>query len=63
MTLSHGDLFVGDAIPIASRNDDGHDATSIPNADADCDAPEGEVADGEVLDRDAVEEKVVPAAA
>ena len=50
-----------EAISIARRTDDGRDATSTPNADADGD--EGEVADVAVLDRGAVEQKVVPAAA
>jgi hypothetical protein len=50
-----------EAISIARRTDDGRDATGTPNADADGD--EGEVADVAVLDRDAVEQKVVPEAA
>jgi len=58
---SRGDRPPRGAISIAKRTDDGRDATSTPNADADAD--EGEDADVAVLDRGAVEQKVVPAAA
>jgi hypothetical protein len=50
-----------EAISIASRTDDGRDATGTPKPDADGGACEGEVADV-ALDRD-VAEKVLPAAA
>jgi hypothetical protein len=48
----------GSVISIASRTDDGRDATSRPNGDVDGDASDGEVVDWQVVDGE-----VVPAAA
>jgi hypothetical protein len=50
----------GSVISIASRTDDGRDATSRPSGGGDGD---GDASDGEVVDWQVVDGEVVPAAA